>query len=269
MKLKYLIIILFLSVCPAVNGQTETDLLDKVDFNDTTLIGSERLTSAIMHYIDSCQDTVKSAQGQIYDVILAVDNILARCPSFEMYKFVYQYLIYGFSELGVNQLVDYMMRMPYVETLGLNEDEFEELNKMAESYCRVKIGFKAPDIQAVTIDGCDFDLEKINSKYSILLFWSANCPHCRELIKEIGKYLTDKQDVTFVNVCVLGNEKTVRKLIRKSKINGITIFDGEEWNSKIVNDYAVDMMPSVFLLDKEKIIIAKPFGIEDIEGIIK
>lgn len=269
MKLKYLIIILFLSVCSIANGQTETDLLDAIDFNDTTLIGSEKLTSGIMDYITSCQDTTKSAREQIYDVILAVDNVLAHCPSFEMYKFVYQYLIYGFSELGVNQLVDYMMRLPYIETLGLNEDEFEELNKMAESYCRVKIGSKAPDIQTVTIDGNDFDLEEINSEYTILMFWSANCPHCRELIKEIGTYLIDKQDVAFVNVCVLGNKKTIRKLIRKSKINGITIFDGEEWNSKIVNDYAVDMMPSVFLLDKDKTIVAKPFSIEDIEEIIK
>ena len=269
MKLKSLIIILFLSVCSIANGQTEADLLDAIDFNDTTLIGSEKLTSGIMDYIASCQDTTKSDREQVYDVILAVDNVLAHCPDFEMYKFVYQYLIYGFSELGVNQLVDYMMRLPYVETLGLNEDEFDELNKIAESYCRVKIGSKAPDIQTVTIDGNEFDLEKINSEYTIMMFWSANCPHCRELIKEIGTYLIDKQDVAFVNVCVLGNEKTVRKLIRKSKINGFTIFDGEEWNSKIVNDYAVDMMPSVFLLDKNKIIIAKPFSIENIEEIIK
>ncbi|MCQ2309909.1 MAG: peroxiredoxin family protein [Bacteroidales bacterium] len=264
-----MIITLFLSVCSIANGQTEADLLDAIDSNDTTLIGSEKLTSGIMDYIASCQDTTKSDREQVYDVILAVDNVLAHCPGFEMYKFVYQYLIYGFSELGVNQLVDYMMRLPYVETLGLNEDEFDELNKIAESYCRVKIGSKAPDIQTVTIDGNEFDLEKINSEYTILMFWSANCPHCRELIKEIGTYLIDKQDVAFVNVCVLGNEKTVRKLIRKSKINGFTIFDGEEWNSKIVNDYAVDMMPSVFLLDKDKIIIAKPFSIEDVKEIIK
>jgi len=260
---------MFLSVCSVSNGQTESVLLDKIDFNDTTLIGSERLTTAIMDYIASCQDTTKPAKNQIYDVIIAVDNVLAHCPSFEMYKFVYQYLIYGFSELGVNQLVDYMMRLPYIETLGLNDDQYDELYKMAESYCRVKIGSKAPDIQTVTIDGVEFNLENVSSDYTILLFWSANCPHCKELIKEFGMYLVDKQNITLVNMCVIGNEKTVRKLIRKAKIKGITIFDGEEWNSLIVNDYAVDMMPSMFLLDKNKTILAKPFNIDEIEKVIK
>lgn len=269
MKLKLLIIILFLSVCSTVNGQTEDDMLDKINFNDTTLIGSERLTSAIMDYIASCQDTTKSTKNQIYDVILAVDNVLAHCPSFEMYKFVYQYLIYGFSELGVNQLVDYMMRLPYIETLGLNESESKELHEMAESYCRVKIGSKAPAIQSVTVDGRNFDLGNVNSEYTILMFWSANCPHCREMINEFGTYLADKHNVSFVNVCVIGKVKTAARLIRKAKINGFTICDGKEWNSQIINDYAIDMLPSVFLLDKDKTIIAKPFCIEDIEKIIK
>lgn len=148
---------MFLSVCSTMNGQTETDLLDRIDFSDTTLVGSERLMSDILYYIGTCQDTTESAQNQIYDVIFAVDDVLSRCQVFEMYKFVYQYLIYGFSELGVNQVVDYMMRLPYIETLGLNDEELDEMRDLAESYSRVKIGVKAPEIHAYTIDKQDFN----------------------------------------------------------------------------------------------------------------
>lgn len=269
MKIKHLIIIGFLFVCSIVNGQTKTDLLDKIDFNDTTLVGSEEFSREILDYIGACQDTTKSAQNQIYDVILAVDDVLSRCQVYEMYKFVYQYLIYGFSELGVNQVVDYMMRLPYIETLGLNDEELDEMRDLAESYSRVKIGVKAPEIQAYTIDKQDFKLESVSAEYTILMFWSANCPHCRDFISELGVYLSDKQNIAFVNVCVVGKQKVARRVIRRAKIDGYTICDGLEWSSPIVNDYAVDMTPSLFLLDENKVILAKPFDIEEIEQKIK
>ncbi len=258
-----------MSACQFVNGQTNVVVLDEIDFSDTTLIGNEKFTSAILDYISSEQDTTKSAQNQIYDVIFAVDDVLSRCQVFEMYKFVYQYLIFGFSELGVNQVVDYMMRLPYIETLGLNDDELDEMRDMAESYSRVKIGVKAPEIHAYTVDKREFKLENVSAEYTILMFWSANCPHCRDFISELGTYLSDKQNVAFVNVCVVGKKKVARRIMRRAKIDGHTICDGLEWSSPIVNDYAVDMTPSLFLLDENKVIIAKPFDIEEIERKIK
>lgn len=270
MKAKLLIVILFLFVCPVMNGQTRTDLLDKIDFNDTTLIGSQKLTSDILEYIGACQDTTKTAKNQIYDVIIAVDNILAKCSTFKMYRFVYQYLISGFSELGVNALVDYMVHLPYLEFIETEKSEYDEMLKMAESYSRVQIGSKAPDIQTLDVSGREFGLYSLNADYTILLFWSANCPHCRELIKEIGAFLIESQNVAFVSVCVVGSKKSAEKIMHRSKIqNAILICDGNEWDSEIVDDYAIDMTPSIFILDQEKIIMSKPFDIADIKRIIK
>lgn len=261
---------MFLSVCQFVNGQTKTDLLDRIDFNDTTLVGSERLMSDILYYIGTCQDTTESAQNQIYDVILAVDNVLARCTALPMYRYVYQNLISGFSALGVNALVDYMVHLPYLEFVATDTSGAEEMRKMAESYSRVRIGSKAPDIQTVAADGTPFELYGIDADYTVLLFWSANCPHCREMIKEFGKYLPDKKDVTLVSVCVIGKKNTARKIIRKAKIaNSVLISDGLGWNSRIVDDYAVDMTPSVFVLDKGKTILSKPFDVDEVMEIIK
>lgn len=260
---------MFLSACSIVNGQTKTDLLDRIDFNDTTLVGSEDLTREILDYIGACQDTTKSAQNQIYDVILAVDNVLARCTMFPMYRFVYQSLISGFSALGVNALVDYMVHLPYLEFVATDASELEEMRKMAESYSRVRLGSKAPDIQAVTADGKQFELYGLDAEYTILLFWSANCPHCREMIRELGKFLSDKNDIALVSVCVVGKKKTAQKIARKAKIiNGVLICDGKEWNSEIVDDYAVDMTPSIFVLDKEKTILSKPFDVNEVKEII-
>ncbi len=265
MRVKSLIIIVLLSAFSMTRAQMNDALLEKIDFNDTTLINTEFLDSTLAEYIDSAQNQELSAEGQMYNYILAVDNVLKNCTTYPMYKYVYQYLINGFSELGANLVVDYMIRLPYLEYLGADDEQLNEIINIAESYNRVKIGCKAPDIECVTVDDKLFNLYEVKEKFTILLFWSYSCPHCRDLIKELTEFADQKEDVTVVTVNVSGDLKKVRRLLKKTgAIKYHNIFANEGWNSKIVENYAVDMTPSLFLLDEDKVIIAKPFDIDEI-----
>ena len=68
-----------------------------------------------------------------------------------------------------------------------------------------------------------------------------------------------------MTVAVSDNIKKVKRFLKKTHFEEYyNICDGKGWNSPIVEAYAVDMTPSVFLLDKNKIIIAKPFDIEEL-----
>ncbi|MBO6058186.1 MAG: TlpA family protein disulfide reductase [Bacteroidales bacterium] len=265
MRVKSLIIIVLLSAFSMTRAQMNDALLEKINFNDTTLINTEFLDSTLAEYIDSAQNQELSAEGQMYNYILAADNVLKNCTTYPMYKYVYQYLINGFSDLGANLVVDYMIRLPYLEYLGADDEQLNEIINIAESYNRVKIGCKAPDIKCVTVDDKLFNLYEVKEKFTILLFWSYSCPHCRDLIKELTEFADKNEDVTVVTVNVSGDLKKVRRLLKKTgAIKYQNIFANEGWNSKIVEDYAVDMTPSLFLLDEDKVIIAKPFDIDEI-----
>lgn len=264
-SVKLLIIIILLSVFSIARGQINDDLLEKIDFNDTTLVDSDFLKTTISDYITSAQNPDLSPRNQMYDMIIATDNVLRNCTVYPMYKFVFQYLIYGFSELGANIVVDYMMRLPYFEYVDATAEQKNEILEIAESYNRVKIGAKAANIQSVTIKNTDFNLYSIDSKYTIVLFWSYSCPHCRDLIKELSGFVRKNEDFSVVTVAVSDNIKKVKRFLKKTHFEEYyNICDGKGWNSPIVEAYAVDMTPSVFLLDKNKIIIAKPFDIEEL-----
>lgn len=265
MRVKSLIIIVLLSAFSMMRAQMNDALLEKINFNDTTLINTEFLDFTLAEYIDSAQNQELTAEGQMYNYILAADNVLKNCTTYPMYKYVYQYLINGFSELGANLVVDYMIRLPYLEYLGADDEQLNEIINIAESYNRVKIGCKAPDIECVTVDDKLFNLYDVKEKFTILLFWSYSCPHCRDLIKELTEFADKNEDVTVVTVNVSGDLKKVRRLLKKTgAIKYHNIFANEGWNSKIVENYAVDMTPSLFLLDEDKVIIAKPFDIDEI-----
>ena len=265
MRVKLLIIIVLLSAFSMTRAQMNDALLEKINFNDTTLINTEFLDSTLAEYIDSAQNQELSTEGQMYNYILAADNVMKNCTTYPMYKYVYQYLINGFSELGANLVVDYMIRLPYLEYLGADDEQLNEIINIAESYNRIKIGCKAPDIECVTVDDNLFNLYDVKEKFTILLFWSYSCPHCRDLIKELTEFADKNEDVSVVTVNVSGDLKKVRRLLKKTgAIKYHNIFAKEGWNSKIVENYAVDMTPSLFLLDKDKVIIAKPFDIDEI-----
>ena len=240
---KSLIIIVLACSFGVARGQADNSLLDKIDFNE------------IARCLTKAQESDTNPKNQQYNMILAADSILSKSvDSYQIYVALYQDLIGGFSELGANMVVDY-----------LDTEQRNNIISIAESYSRVKIGSQAPEIHSVTVFDKEFDLYAINKKHVILLFWSYSCPHCRDLIDEMGKITTENDDVAIVTVNVSGDFKKVRKLIKKSGLKDqYNICDGKGWDSQIVDDYAVDMTPSLILLDKDKIIVAKPFDIEEV-----
>ncbi len=267
--LKSLAIVALLSVFSVLRGQSGETILDTVDFNDLSLIGTETLDTAIASYIDSAQDKTKPAKDQMYDMILAADNVLAHASSsFEMYRYVYQFMISGFSAMGANMVVDYMVHLPYFEFVEADDIQAEEMNELAESYKRVRIGADMPEIQTQTLDGKEFNLSRVEAENVVLLFWSNTCPNCHEMIKQLAELTAKRDDLVVVTVCVSKDLKSVRKYLKKSHLKGYHICDGEGWNSPVVDAYAVDMTPSLFLL-KDKKIFAKPIDIEELVTILE
>lgn len=128
-----------------------------------------------------------------------------------------------------------------------------------------RLGYKAPDIHAVTIDGREFNLYDVEAKYTIMLFWSYTCPHCRDLIKELGDLINQHDDCELVTVQVSGELKDVKRIIRKNKLKKhYNICDGKGWHSPIIQDYDINMTPSIIILNEDKKIVAEPFDIDEV-----
>ena len=93
-KSKLLIIIVLLFGFSTMKGQNNESVLDRINFNDERLIGSDILKNTITEYMTMVQNASKSQTNPNYNLILAADNIMSRCySSYQMYKFVYQYHI--------------------------------------------------------------------------------------------------------------------------------------------------------------------------------
>ena len=241
------------------------DFFSEVDFNDLSLIPTNVLTTKIIDFLSIQQSPGQNHDQQIMSIILGIDNVLYRSAvNFEMYEFVFQYLIEGFNELGYEDVVDYMTRIPYSEELKCDEEQYNELLYIVEFNSRVKIGSQAENISGQTIFDEEFDMYDIDNDYIIVYFWSYTCDHCRENIKQLKTFLEDNPDFSMVAVSVKGDLKKIKNYVKKYKVNSYYYYDGLEWNSPHVSNYAVTSTPTFYVLDKNKNIIYKPFDFEEL-----
>ena len=241
------------------------NFFNEVDFTDLSLIPTNVLTTKIIDFLSIQQVAGQTRDQQIMAIVLGIDNVLYRSSvSFDMYKFVFQYLMEGFNVLGYDEIVDYMTRIPYSEELQCNENQYNELLSIVEFNSRVKIGSKAKNISGKTIFDEDFSMYDIDSKFTIVFFWSYTCEHCRENIVELKSFLDENPDFSLVAVSVKGDLKKIKNIVKKNKVGGFFYHDGLEWNCPYINDYAVTATPCFYLLDKDKKIVFKPFDFEEL-----
>ena len=242
---------------------------NKVDFTDESLIPTDVMTNKIFDFLSIQLTSEQNKDQQTMALILGADNVLNRATvNFEMYKFLYQFLFETFKELNINDVVDYLTRIPYSEEMDCSEEQYNELLSIAEFNSRARVGSIAKNISGKTIFDQDFDLYSIDNKFTIVYFWSYTCDHCRENLGGLKSFLDENPDFSMVAVSVKGDLKKIKNIVKKNKISGYFYHDGLEWDCPYVDDYAVTATPSFYLLDKDKKIVFKPFDFKELVNFV-
>ena len=116
------------------------------------------------------------------------------------------------------------------------------------------------------------ELYAINSEYIVLVFWDIDCGHCQKEIPKLKKVydelLLQNKKIKVVSVYTQHNSKGYQEYITKNELNWINLYDGIHFNN-ILEKYDVVTTPVIYVLDKNKTIVAKKIGVEQIEFFIK
>ncbi len=117
------------------------------------------------------------------------------------------------------------------------------------------------------------NLYSINAKYTVLVFWAADCGHCQTEIPKLHKDLEDiKGKIDFKVLAVQTKEElfeTWKKFIIEKQLNDfIHVFDPVHVNNLKVK-FDIIGTPVIYLLDADKKIIGKKLVSEQTVDIIK
>jgi peroxiredoxin len=127
------------------------------------------------------------------------------------------------------------------------------------------IGKKAPDVMMETLSGEPFRLSQHRSPYTVLAFFEPDCSHCKEYIPRLYRevYLPFRdRGLEVIAGYTMSDKKAWVEFIEKNHLNDwINVWD-QHHLSRFKILYDTRTTPSVYLLDKERIIVAKKVTIE-------
>lgn len=148
------------------------------------------------------------------------------------------------------------------------DDKFiEDLRENVNGIRYTLIGMKAPDMKMPSVNGEWFQLSEVRAPYTVLAFWEPSCGHCKKEIPHLKTAVYDKfakYGVKIFAVYVQVDEAPWKEFIEEHQLEDfINVFD-PYGRSHYRQYYHIKSTPTLFVLDKDKTIVAKKLGVDQI-----
>ena len=120
--------------------------------------------------------------------------------------------------------------------------------------------------------GTFFNVHDIDAKYLAIVFWSADCGHCKKSVPKLHEIYERKKDLGLKVLAIHMTGGEEGKVMWTDFINKNELYDWiNAWNPydfSFKKEFDVATTNVIYLLDKDKKIIAKRIGPEQVEEII-
>jgi len=239
---------------------------DHVDFNDTVLLNSQQLNSKIINYLGLYQDEEVDKETFERNLLAGVDTVLQKAAvNQSMYTYVVDFLIGGFEAIGFEKGLTHIARNNQLDELCVNTARQQALQHKIELINRLAIGKKAPDFETTDMEGNPVSLHDISSPKTLLFFWASWCPHCKNMISELNSiYNTTDNDVRVIGISIDTSLTDLKAVISEYKIDWPVVAELDGWEGSLPNQYGLVATPTIFLLDQDHTILAKPANQKDL-----
>lgn len=243
--------------------------LDEVNFNDSVLINTNILTAKAIDYLGfyAISGQNKDLQEDLF--IQAVDTILHRAmENSNVYNFLMQYLIEGFEMYGFDRVISHIAANYEPANTCVNEELKTELQKRVENLRLLAVGNTAPDIEFIAEVNGFSALSDIGNERILVLFWASWCPHCNQMIPQLMDLYEDTELHNFevLAVSLDTNYTDYTETLSGYATKWINYADLKGWDSKPAVDYSIYATPTMFLLDKNRKILARPVTVQDLRN---
>ena len=272
-----------------------------VSANGDTLSNMQRYE----YYRDHCFDNmpldndmiVRTPKGIFYTAIANyLDQTLSRLPADTVIVYVdrlidrsrkapevFKYLVHTIAEkylqsnvMSYDAIYVHMIKKYYMtgQAFWASPSVIDEQSKRATTWDRILIGRTAPELVLKDTHGKMHSLHALPNRYTLLIFWSPTCGHCKTMIPALYKKyeeLREQYDIAAFAILSEPDEPTKPKWLKFIDDHGLDWINlnGGEANIDWHEVYDVVTTPQIFLLDKNKTIIAKHLNADLFERIMK
>ncbi len=241
----------------------ERDYFNNLDFSDEALINSPVYTQKVYQYLMSYAKKDISHEEKIQEMNRAADIIIKNTKANAVVgDFVVDFLMRGFEMLELNEVLQHISET-YTPSAPCSDDEKSTLKRRLDSQ-KMTAGTPAPLFSLIDTAGDSISLTNISSKYKLIIFWALWCPHCEQLLPDLYQwYLNRDIDIEVIAISIDENRDDWKAFVTERGYDWINCNEAEKWDGKVATAYNIYATPTMFLLDNENQIIAKPLTFGD------
>ncbi|GJM34684.1 MAG: hypothetical protein DHS20C18_36850 [Saprospiraceae bacterium] len=245
---------------------------DNLDLSNSCMTRTPFLFQRVDYFINKLQiqhpDTISKA----------IDYVLEKMrPSEENFKF---YLIHFLNEFAKSKMVGMdAVYVHLVDNYYAKGDapwvEADQLKKIEENAAKLKpllIGKIAPDINLQKRDGTPISLHGVDAEYTILYFWRYDCGHCKKSTPDMKAFYGKFKDkgVKIVAICTKFTDEIPDcwKYVDENETQDWLHTVDPYHQSKFMKLYDISTTPQIYILDRNKEIISKKIGAEQLEEVM-
>ncbi|MFT3703181.1 MAG: DUF5106 domain-containing protein [Agriterribacter sp.] len=255
---------------------------DGVSFTDERLVRTPVFENKLQRYFGNVlvqnNDTISKAAFKILD---------ASSSDKEMFKFLLSTLTEKYinpTYMGQDAVFVSLFERYYAPGKAdywMNEKYKKAVFDRAYSLMANLIGEKAADMNMVDTAGKAASLYSMKAPYLVLCFWDPTCGHCQVEVPKLDSMYQHKwkeQGVQIYGVMTDGGKEAWLKFIREHQLNGWThVYQLDEVKNAEMNAgkpgfrqlFDVYQTPILYLLDKDKNIIAKKLNYQQMDELLQ
>ena len=248
---------------------------DNIDFTDSRILRTPIFFNKMDQYLDKMTAKHPDSINISADILINLSK-----ENDEIFKYVVSYITSTYERskiMGMDAVFVHMVEKYYGTNQCFWEDSTQlvKLQDRAQKIAPNLIGRKATEFIAYGTAfmkdtlGIPHTLSEIDSDYTVLVFYGPTCGHCKKEIpkikNDVDSLISSGYDIETFAVATEFDKKEWKKFISNQQtgdwINVADINHDEEGNPVASSDwrdkYDIYSTPVIYLLDKEKKIIAK------------
>ncbi len=226
---------------------------------------------------------IQSADSIIQDVDYKL--LLARSAP-ELYKYILNWVsdeYYNPKYMGQDAIFVHLFEKYHSKGLSpwLNEKQMQSLSRRAYMLMANLIGEKAANLELIDSTGKPAALYDVNADYTVVCFWDPTCGHCKEVVPKLDSVYQLSWKSHNLKIYAILTED-----VKKDWVAYIRDHHLGDWihvyQTKAMADaeaaaqrppyrqlYDVTQTPKLYLLDKEKRIVAKGLSWDQLNEVLK
>jgi hypothetical protein len=253
---------------------------DGVDFTDERMTRTPVFEPRLERYFKELVPPVADSIEQEADMMLLEARVS---------KPMFQYLLVYFVQRYVNP--EYMGQDAvfvhlFEKYINTGQAEFftekyrKYLNDRAYSLMANLIGQPAADLAMVDTSGVSKPLYEVSAPFIVICFWDPTCSHCKEIVPKVDSIFQAKwkmEGIKVYGVMVDGGKEAWLQFIKDHNLTDwIHVYETKEHQDSVEKAgqpgyrqlYDVYQTPILYLLDKDKRIIAKKLSYLQLDEVI-